>query len=268
MNSIIKFWILALFVGVAACATKSETTSENLSFKVLSYNIHHANPPSKPEAIDIDAIAKVIIESGAELVALQEIDVHTTRSGKSSDQAKELGRLTGMNVFFSKGIDFQGGEYGTAILSKNPIMEEQRYELPNLEGLQSEPRTLAVVTVEINGEKLKFGNTHLDYTNAENNLLQIKKIMEIFEGETLPTILAGDFNAVPESASIQLLDKMFVRSCVEGCAFTSPQANPKRIIDYIMVSSSSNLAVLEHRVIEETYASDHRPVLATYKIEK
>jgi len=238
------------------------------TLKVLTYNIHHANPPSKPEFIDLQAIAKVIMESGAELVALQEVDVNTTRSGKTSDQAEALAKLTGMEFSFSKGIDYQGGEYGTAILSKYPLLDHQRFELPNLESVNSEPRTLAVATIVIRGTKVKFGNTHLDYTNAENNLLQVKRIVEIFEDENLPVILGGDFNAVPESASIQLLDQHFVRSCIENCAFTSPQSQPKRTIDYIMVSSDSNWEILEHQVIEETYASDHRPVLATYRFGK
>ena len=264
-------FLLFLFIGLSACSEKnhsSKSADKGIILKVLTYNIHHANPPSKPDFIDLDAIAKVIMESGAELVALQEVDVNTTRSGQSSDQAEALAKLTGMEFSFSKGIDYQGGEYGTAILSKYPLLDHQRFELPNLDGVDSEPRTLAVATVDIQGTKMMFGNTHLDYTNAENNLLQVKRIIEIFKEENLPVILGGDFNAVPESASIQLLDQHFTRSCTEDCAFTSPQSQPKRTIDYLMVSSDSGLEVLEHQVIEETYASDHRPVLATYRFGK
>lgn len=255
--------LLAWSLSIVAHAQKTDPETNNNGFKVLSYNIHHANPPSTEE-IDLDAIAKVVIESGADLVALQEVDVYTVRSGKSSHQAEELGKMTGMHVFFSKGIDYQGGEYGTAILSKYPLRRTQRYELPNLEGLTSEPRTLAVVTLEIEGRLFKFANTHLDYTNAENNLLQAKKILEIFEGEKLPVMMAGDFNAVPDSPSIRLLDQHFTRSCIEGCAFTSPQLQPRRTIDYIMMSRDSPFKVLEHQVINEIYASDHLPVLAVY----
>lgn len=258
--------LLLVLVGFSACSGKTRVTQppHDSGLKVLSYNIHHANPPSKPGVIDLDAVAQVILKSGATLVAVQEVDVHTIRSGKNSNQAEELGRLTGMEVFFSKGIDYQGGEYGTAILSKYPILDTERYELPNLEGINSEPRTLAVATVAINGTTIKFANTHLDYTNAENNLFQVQRIMGIFEEEKAPVILAGDFNAVPSSASIQLLDQQFTRSCTSDCDFTSPQDRPKRTIDYIMVSKNANLEVREHQVIEETYASDHRPVLAVY----
>lgn len=264
MKTLYPLLLLVLMFSFTACTTSKSGTNEN-SIKVLSYNIHHANPPSKPEFIDLKAIAQVIRKSGADLVALQEVDVFTDRSGKNSNQAEELAKLVDMEFFFSKGIDYQGGEYGTVILSKFPIMEKQRLELPNLENVDSEPRTLAVVTVDVRGEKLKFANTHLDYTNKENNLIQTKKIHEIFSKEPLPVIIAGDFNAVPESASIQFLDQLFVRSCLVDCPLTSPQENPKRTIDYIMASSNSNLAAIDHQVMAETYASDHRPVIAVYR---
>ena len=233
MKTLYPFLLLVLIFSFIACTASNSGSKEN-SIKVLSYNIHHANPPSNPDLIDLKSIAQVIGKSGADLVALQEVDVFTDRSGKKSNQAKELAEILGMEFFFSKGIDYQGGEYGTVILSKFPIFEKERHELPNLENVDSEPRTLAVVTVDVHGEKLKFANTHLDYTNKENNLLQAKKIQEIFSQEPLPVIIGGDFNAVPESAAIQLLDKQFVRACLVDCPLTSPQKDPKRIIDYIM----------------------------------
>lgn len=258
---------LVFSIGLSACTQKAHTSDGDGTFKVLSYNIHHANPPSVPDKIDLEAIAKVIKESGADLVGLQEVDVHTIRSGKSSNQAEELGKMTGMYVYFSKGIDFQGGEYGTAVLSKYPMLKTERHELPNREGLKAEPRTLAVITVEVQGRQVKFANTHLDYTDAENNLLQINKVLEIFEGEKLPIILVGDFNALPESASIQLLDQHFNRSCTENCGFTIPQVQPNRTIDFIMASKEAPFEVVSHEVIDEPYASDHLPVLAVYKMK-
>lgn len=270
MKHTFSFLLLISVLITAACSGKPGKEQEHgqvsePEIKVLSYNIHHANPPSEPDLIDLEAIAAVILESGADLVAVQEVDVHTERSGKESHQAEELAKLTGMSYFFSKGIDYQGGEYGTAILSKYPISDAQRHELPNLEGVNAEPRTLAVVTVTINDKEIKFANTHLDYTNSENNLLQVQRILEIFENETFPILLAGDFNAMPESISIQTLDEKFTRSCLENCAFTSPQENPRREIDFIMVSKDAPLEVIAHEVIEEIYASDHRPVFAKYR---
>src|SRR5690606_31957844 len=270
-NRYMKLFLISFLIAVSfvagSCAHQASTHKEYITLTVLSYNIHHDNPPSEPDKIDLEAIANVINESRADLVGLQEVDVHTIRSGQSSNQAEVLGEMTGMHVFFSKGIDYQGGEYGTAVLSKYPIKQAERFELPNLEGLKSEPRTLAVVTVEVEGRPLRFANTHLDYTNAENNLLQVNEILEVFEEGRLPVVLVGDFNALPESASIRLLDQHFIRSCTENCGFTIPQIHPNRTIDFIMVSKDAPFEVIDHRVIDEPYASDHLPVLAVYKMK-
>src|SRR5690606_21345980 len=188
MSKLLSFSV-SLILAVSACHQKTNTQANMNLLRVLSYNIHHANQPSHPDKVDLYAIANVIKKSRADLGGLQEIDVHTLRSGEALNQAVELGKMTDMHVYFSKGIDYQGGEYGTVILSKFPIKESRRYELPNLEGVNAEPRTLAVVTVGVGEKELKFANTHLDYTNAENNLLQAQRIVEIFESEPLPVIM-------------------------------------------------------------------------------
>ena len=243
-------------------ADPEPTQPQGEAIKVLSYNIHHANPPSRPGHIDMAAIAKVINDSEADLVGLQEIDVHTERSGTDLHQAKELAELTGMHFYFSKSIDYQGGAYGTAILSKYPLTDTLTHHLPAEEG--TEPRTLSVATVELeNGAKIKIANTHLDYTRASNALSQAKAITEYFADEALPVILVGDFNATPDSETINHLDGHFTRTCRQVCAPTVPVVNPTRAIDFIMFKSPESFTVQSHQVIEETYASDHRPVVAT-----
>src|SRR5690349_10474736 len=91
--------------------------------KILTYNIHHANPPSKPGMIDIAAVARVINNAKPDLVALQEIDVHTKRSGVTLHEADALAKETGLTAYFAKAIDYDGGEYGIAILSRFPIQK-------------------------------------------------------------------------------------------------------------------------------------------------
>src|SRR5690606_41245520 len=92
-------------VAARSCTQTANPSDDDAVFKVLSYTLHHANPPSVPDKIDLEAIAKVINESGADLVGLQEVDVRTIRSGKSSNQAEALGEKTSMTVFFFNGIE-------------------------------------------------------------------------------------------------------------------------------------------------------------------
>lgn len=232
---------------------------EDKMLKVLTYNIHHANPPGHDGLIDLEAIARVIKESGADLVALQEVDVHTIRSGKNVDQASELGRMTGMNSFFVKGIDYQGGEYGIAILSKLPFVATDSLRLPMEENSGGEPRVLAVVTVEPSqGEKIVFANTHLDL-KAGNRQLQMEVIIDYLKQQAFPVILGGDFNALPESDVIAGFDRFFKRSSVRG-GYTIPVVDPTREIDFLMFRPEQRFRVKKHQVIDEQYASDHLPV--------
>lgn len=242
-----------------------ETASvEGLEIKVLSYNVHHCNPPSKPGLIDVDGIAKVILDAKADLVGLQEIDVKNERSGIHLDQAEKLAELTGMHYYFSKGIDYKEGAYGTAILSKFPISEMETIQLPEETG--TERRTLSVLTAALpDGRKVRFGNTHLDFTSDGNALVQAQAITDYFDDEVNPIILVGDFNAEPGSRTISHLDEVFDRSCEQGCPPTIPVVNPRKTIDFIFYSSGLGIHTMLHEVIQEHYASDHLPIRAKLK---
>lgn len=263
--------LLSLFFGISSCAKSEEPIKpilqdpvayEGRPIKVLSYNVHHCNPPSRADFIDLEAISQVIVQSGAEIVGLQEVDVFTSRSGSDLDMAKELAEMSGMPYYyFSKGIDYKGGEYGTAILSKFPLSETATILLPAEEG--TEQRTISIASVSLDdGTSYKFANTHLDYSSASNALSQAEKIVDYFEGEKSPLILVGDFNSTPNSAPILKLDGSFTRTCKNDCAPTIPVINPNKTIDFIMFSSEKDFKVESHRVIQETYASDHLPVAA------
>ncbi|RYZ56618.1 MAG: endonuclease [Chitinophagaceae bacterium] len=252
----------------AADASKDDNTRSK-TISILSYNIHHVNPPSKPGVIDLAAIANVIKQQNVDVVALQEVDVHTNRSGASLHQAEELARLTGMQAYFAKAIDYDGGEYGVAILSRYPMENMKNNPLPTDDNTKGEHRTLATATIVLPGnQKFVFACTHLDAQRDDvNRQLQIKKILELLQKESLPVVIAGDFNALPTSSVIQQLDRFFTRSCVVLCPYTIPEMAPNRTIDYIAFTPAKNFAVLSHSVIDESYASDHRPVKAVLQIK-
>jgi endonuclease/exonuclease/phosphatase family metal-dependent hydrolase len=270
------FYLCITFLLLSSCGkTQSQATgnsnnpvpAEPEGLRVLCYNIHHCNPPSKAGLIDVDAIAKVINDAKPDIVALQEVDVHTGRSGSGLHQAEELARKTGMQSYFAKGIDYDGGEYGVAILSKYPMEATMKYELPTAEGTNGEPRILATAVLTLPGnEKIRFACTHLDaQKNDTNRVLQIAKINEILKNETMPLIIAGDFNATPDSRVINMLDTEFMRTCKTACGFTIPQVNPTKTIDYIAYKPGNAFTVAQHKVIIESYASDHLPVFSILK---
>jgi len=241
-------------------AAKQKTLATDIT--VMTYNVHHCNPPSAGDKIDVEAIAKVILAEKPDLVALQEIDVNTERSGKGVNQARLLGELTGMKYYFSKAIDHQGGAYGVAVLSRFPIIDSINYRLPIYPDKPEEFRTIAVVKVLLpSGQNMLFASTHLGLKEP-NRLLQAEKIIEHFGKNDLPMVLGGDFNAVPESKVIQYFDQYFTRTCKDDCLATIPVENPNKTIDFIMFNGKESFQTMEIRTLVEKYASDHLPVVA------
>ncbi|MDT0678637.1 endonuclease/exonuclease/phosphatase family protein [Autumnicola musiva] len=248
------------------CGTLRDSGGSKQELRVMSYNIHHANPPSTLDSIDINAIVHTIMAQQPDLVALQEIDADTERSGKGN-QAEIIAEKLGMHVFFGKAIDFGGGEYGVAILSKYPLSEGTVYKLPTKAGTGGEARVLATVKIKLpDGKFLRFGSTHLDAQKENTNrLLQISEIAKISSEEELPMIIAGDFNDTPNSEVIAVLDTSFKRTC-NDCKPTIPVNDPLHAIDFIAYKPQKNFSIRGHKVINETYASDHLPIVATLKV--
>jgi len=262
---IISLFLQLYFLQNIQAQNKSADKSPKQVLRILTYNIHHGNPPSKPDLIDLDAIARVIKDSKADLVALQEVERGANRSG-GVDEAKILGEKTGLHYQFFKAIDHDGGDYGIAILSRYKFDDVKLVPLP--QEITAEKRVLGYFTVKVGKQQFILANTHLDATRThENRIVQMKSILKEFENAALPVILCGDLNSTPGSEAISLLDKEFKRTCIENCGFTSPQINPRNTIDFI-ATKNVKWTLSEHKVIEETYASDHRPVLATFNIGK
>ena len=81
------------------------------------------------------------------------------------------------------------------------------------------------------------------------------------------SILAGDFNAEPGSEAIRILHSCWQDTTPESPAATAPSDHPRARIDYIMYRGPG-LNVKSSRVIPESIASDHRPVLAVFDLTK
>ena len=235
------------------------------TLRVLTYNIHHGE--GADARINLPRIAKVITDTRPDLVALQEVDVKTRRSG-GVDQAAELARLTGMHVAFAKAIDYQGGEYGQAILSRTPPGPVQTHALPGRP--DAERRIAASTTVRPWGERgpgVLFVGTHLDHVRDDSDRLrQADEINRLFvaPGDEKPAILTGDLNAGPESEVMKRFAAHWHDSAAgaKRAAPTVPAEKPTRRIDYVLLRPKGAWRVIETTVIEEPVASDHRPVLA------
>ncbi len=262
----------ALLFGTSCKKTgKTENpTGKKKSLKVMTYNIHIANPPSAPSVVDVEAIANVIKAVKPDFVALQEVDRFTDRSGKDLDQAKKIADLTGMNYRFFKALDRSGGEYGLAILTKYDILESAGFSLPIVQGTGAETRALGVIRTKLADNKdFVFAATHLDHLEDANRALQSREILKALKSyQKYPIVLGGDFNMNQSNDTWNTLREVFYIPCTL-CPPTHSATNPKTAIDYLILNaiSKNTFTVNGYFTHPETYASDHLPLVMDLKYD-
>jgi endonuclease/exonuclease/phosphatase family metal-dependent hydrolase len=259
----------ALLLAIAPAIVSRAELPEPL--RVLTYNIHHGE--GADGRIDLARIADVIQSASPDLVALQEVDQRTARSG-GVDQPAQLARLTGMKVVFGRNIDYQGGGYGTAVLSKLPVKASTNHKLPSL--YDGEQRGVQLIELGQPGnEGFVFLCTHLDYRPDDRERTvsadMINGLVARY-GDRL-MILAGDLNAEPGSRVIREFQKRWQIAGTDELKeaggsnrlLTYPSDTPRKWIDFVLVRPAERWQVVEVRVLEESIASDHRPLLAVLR---
>lgn len=247
---------LLLILLLTACASVHDG-----SLRILTYNIHAGRDAAGKD--NLARVAAVIGSTKADVVLLQEVDRNTERSGKV-DQLAALMRLTGMHGEFGKSLDYQGGDYGIAVLSRWPVTSHEivplRVEPPQVRaGGSLEPRIALIVTIAAPHGALRIANTHLDASREDQwRMQEIPQVLRAADD----SIAGGDFNSTPDSAVHAEVVRAGLRDswteCGSGNSLTYPAAPPQKRIDYVFLSRGSRCT--SARVID-TDASDHRPVL-------
>lgn len=268
-----KIITIAILLFIFSCSKEKEKSPIVIRpetrpiVKVMTYNIYGARASSMPPT-DLVAVAKVINDEMPDLVALQEVDVYTSRTGKTVHQAKELAALIGMNWFFTKAIDIGGGDYGDAVLSRLPILETRRFSLSVSPSVGGELRSVALIKISKGGKVFYFASTHLDHLAIEESrLIQVEELRKIVSDLNAPIILAGDLNAIPDSKPMTALRSFMTLGCLQQCQFTIPSNNPWKTIDYITYSPINKFNIQSYYVISHNLASDHCPVVSSIMLK-
>jgi endonuclease/exonuclease/phosphatase family metal-dependent hydrolase len=264
----INFIFVVLTMLCFSCGSTKKLAATFTPLTVLTYNIHHGNPPSQSKSIiDLDTIAATIQASGAGLVAIQELDSMTVRSNKVY-QLKALAEKLGMHYHFERTIPYEGGAYGIGILSKYPLETITAYPLPEVNGVKTEPRKLLLAKVVINKRLVYFGCTHVDYKNKEVNMLQVQEIVKVLTPiKKQRVVIGGDFNAVPTEASMQYMATQYAHAG-DYNGLTIPVLNPKKKIDFIFYQSRQLRLEQDSVLTAHNYGSDHLPVIAQFEVRK
>lgn len=236
--------------------------------RVLVYNIHAGKDAGGVD--NLERVAGIIAHSGADVVLLQEVD-SATRRGNGIDQLASLAARTGMQGVFGSTIEWQGGSFGLAVLSRHPITAHRLVPLRTeplqpRTGYTREPRAMLVASVATPHGTLAVINTHLDASRDGTWRLQEAQHLSAVADSLLRAgtrvIVGGDLNARPASAELQPFAAAGLRDswalCGTGPGFTFPASGPDRRIDYLLLPPGSGCR--EARVLPDQ-ASDHRALL-------
>ncbi|MDQ6690794.1 MAG: endonuclease/exonuclease/phosphatase family protein [Gemmatimonadota bacterium] len=232
----------------------------------MTYNIRSGNG-------NLAGTADAIRASAPDLVALQEVDVHWADRSNFIDQATTLGQQLGMQVRFARIYQLVGThdqdpprEFGVALLSKYPVIAWSNHIITRLSTQEQNPVPSPLpgfleAKIDVGGTPVRVFNVHLDYrSDPKVRQQQVAEMLGYIGLESMPTLLLGDLNAPPDAPEIQpLLAKL--RDAWPGSAgpgLTDPADEPKKRIDYVLVSKHFSV---RSESVPVTLASDHRPVV-------
>jgi endonuclease/exonuclease/phosphatase family metal-dependent hydrolase len=256
-------------VGAAAeQSAKHSADAAVYRLKVMTYNIHSCigiDGKIRPERI-----ISVIRSCRADVIALQEVDANRRRS-RGHEQARMIAEALAMSHHYYAVSDWNGEQYGLAIISRYPLEHVQSGHLTPIDHAhRSEARGALWVKLTTPAGVVNVVNTHFGLRREERQrqaeiLLGDDWLGQIRTAE--PIILCGDLNDGPKS----LVCKSFGRRLVDvACRLPNhrPRATfistmPLRRLDYIFASDHFSVnAVRQPRTPTAKLASDHLPVCA------
>ena len=172
--------------------------------RVLTLNLWNDSGPWPARA---ERVRAWIERLAPDLIAFQEVV-----RGPARDLARELVGER-YQLAFAKASDFwraPGDEYGNAIASRWPIEKSDALPLPKKEG-DAETRVALLAHIDSPHGPLRFCSTHLNWKFHHGMVRerQVAAVADFVRAQRVhrgfPAIIAGDFNAEPDSDEIRYM---------------------------------------------------------------
>lgn len=274
--------LLSLAAAPPAQATDTDAEGPAVPLRVASYNIHAG--AGSDNVFDIGRTADAIRDLHADVIGLQEVDVHWGARSDWRDTARDLAESLHMHVFFAPIYSLDPPapgeprrEYGVALLSRYPILQAENHEITRLSTQDPNPVPAPApgfgeMVLRVQGVPVHVYTTHLDYRGdpsvRQSQVADTRRIMAEDcddRGRCPRQVLVGDFNAEPDAPELAPLWKELTDAAPRNGALTYPADVPEKRIDY--VTFSDGIRVRDSSVAE-TLASDHRPVVADLLLQR
>ncbi len=247
------------------------------------------NPPrlrAEAVALNLKTAARVFSDNGLlprpDILALQEADKATGRAGGQHVAARlslDLGMpFVHVGAGIPRGIkpeqrewwlNFEEqiglhdpGDTGVALLSRLPLSEIERIDLP-WHKCAWRPRLAMGVTIELEDQRVRLFNVHVDpHGPLDNQHQQVEAVLERAEQFRGPRVILGDFNTLSKEKAVE------IRRLMESRNYSTPfptgtttwrGAGLRFHADWIF---TNGLSVGRWGVVKPLNVSDHWPIWA------
>lgn len=244
----------------------SEVALDFSTLTLLQYNMHHG--VGADGVLNLQRIANEIRNSGADVVALNEIDRNYDIRSNYVDQLAWLANELDMNFEFQKttwkaAIPASGNlerRFGHGVLSKYPIGDTSTQGRWLYTDYDIHYNGLLKVRINVCGNPMYLYVTNLG-TDATDRLSQAQEAMSFLNPPNHTwKVLAGSFNDTPGSPPITTILGSLSDVFTGQQAYTYPTNSPNVRVEYIFVKNtiqSSNATVLSAN------GSTHLPIKCT-----
>ena len=221
--------------------------------RLLTYNVRSLRD-------DAAAVARVIRACRPDVAAIQEAPRFWLWRAKRDRLARRSGlvvvtggRPAASNLLLAS-PDVTVESTGNVLFTTDPRLHQ---------------RGAALAVLELAGARFALAGTHLDLVERPRlrHVGELHAALDAVAPTGMPTVVAGDMNDVPESATWRLLAQQRVDAVPAGDGFTYSARNPERRIDGVFADPA--LRIRSAEVIgtpDVMIASDHRPVLVEFEL--
>ena len=216
------------------------------TLRIVTYNIKYAR--------NIDSALVVLTTdtgvTGADVLLLQEMD---------APGSERIAELLGMSYVYYPATSYERGDFGNAVLSRLPILEDVRIPLPHLSRLGGTARTATAVTLRWGADSLRIYSVHLaTWAGLGPNDRRDQMRAVLADAQRFSkVIIGGDLNS------------RTVGRVVEEAGYLWPTEHGPRTValgrwDHIMVRGLTPGET--GTVLDRRRASDHRAVWLTVTV--
>ena len=229
-------------------------------FTLASFNIGAASKMyNKYDPRDLDLIAGFIKDCGADIAALQEVDLGCDRSD-GVDMVKYISDNADYPYYHFITIrPFQNGLYGTAVLSRFPIIDKNTINYKTK--IAKQGTSCGYVTADVEGVPVTVFNTHLSCESDAANLDTVNcldsELREYYSANGR-LLCCGDFNTSPAVISENIKWLNFANKDLYTYA--------DRSIDNVLYTKGFDITDVRTKDATTSLISDHNMLLCTVTV--